>query len=338
MKAFAGYLCVMFCCSLCISCQEQANVLVRFTGSTQGTYYAVTYYEHQGKSYQKEIDSLLVRFDKSVSLWDSASVISRINRNDENAQVDEVFAKLFQLSKEVHLKSGGAFDPTVGPLVNAWGFGFKEKMKVDQRVVDSLLQLVGFEMVKLENGNVSKFDPRVQFDFNAIAQGYSVDLVGGFLLQKGIKNYLVDIGGEVKTKGHKPGGELWQVGIERPRDHATYGEGLTAIVKLTDKALSTSGSYRKFYIVDGKRYSHTIDPKTGYPVQHSLLSVSVLADECAMADAWATVFMVWGFEKSRDFLETQNVLQAFFIYADSVKGTQTYNTPGFDKFLVEEMR
>jgi thiamine biosynthesis lipoprotein len=193
-------------------------------------------------------------------------------------------------------------------------------------------------MVKLENGNVSKFDPRVQFDFNAIAQGYSVDLVGGFLLQKGIKNYLVDIGGEVKTKGHKPGGELWQVGIERPRDHATYSEGLTAIVKLTDKALSTSGSYRKFYIVDGKRYSHTIDPKTGYPVQHSLLSVSVLADECAMADAWATVFMVWGFEKSRDFLETQNVLQAFFIYADSVKGTQTYNTPGFDKFLVEEMR
>jgi FAD:protein FMN transferase len=312
--------------------------MVKFTGETQGTYYAVTYFEKNGISYQSGIDSLLAEVNSSVSLWNPVSVISRINKVDTTVVVDNIFKDLFYLSKEVYEKSGGAFDPTVGPLVNAWGFGFTDRMKLDQHIVDSLLALVGYNKVQLQNGRIIKFDPRVQFDFNAIAQGYAVDLIGKFLSANGIENYLIDVGGEVLGSGQKPGEGFWQVGIEKPKDNASYGEGLTAIVKLKDKALSTSGSYRKFYEENGVRYSHTIDPVTGYPVQHSLLSVSVLASDCATADAWATVFMVLGLDKSKHFLETPRNLEAYFISSTREGVLETYNTPGFNDILVDEMK
>jgi len=321
-----------------ICCNTGNPVMVKFTGETQGTYYAITYFENEGINYKKEIDSLLAVFDNSVSMWLPGSIISKINSANSDVEPDEIFKFLFRKSKDVYEKSAGAFDPTVGPLVNAWGFGFTDRLKVDQHIVDSLLQLIGFDKIKLENNRIIKFDPRVQFDFNAIAQGYAVDLIGKFLIGKGIINYLIDIGGEVLAAGNKPGNEFWQVGIEKPKDNASYGEGLTAIVNLKNKALSTSGSYRKFFEESGNRYSHTIDPKTGYPVNHSLLSVSVLASDCCTADAWATVFMVMGRERSLEFLKQQEKLEAYFIYSGKSGILETDFTPGFKDILVEELK
>lgn len=321
---------------LFISCRFEQKELVKFTGEAQGTYYAVSYYSEDGKNYQQEIDSLLKAFDRSVSMWVPNSLISKINRNEENIVPDKIFKVLYNRSKEIFEVTGGAFDPTVGPLVNAWGFGFEDRMKVDQKVVDSLLPLVGFNKVQLDEV-IIKNDPRIRFDFNAIAQGYSVDLIGDFLENKGLNTFLVDIGGEVLGQGQKPGGEYWRVGIEKPADNAQYGEGLKAIVALKNKALATSGNYRKFYEEDGIRYSHTIDPKTGYPVQHSLLSVSVLADDCATADAFATAFMVLGVNKSVEILLNNKSLDAYFIFSDKNGNLKTHLTEGFKEIVLEEM-
>ncbi|MEZ5195474.1 MAG: FAD:protein FMN transferase [Bacteroidales bacterium] len=320
------------------SCNPSKDpTLVKFNGQIQGTYYAVTYYDKDGRNLQIEIDSLLKEFDHTASMWVDNSIISKINRNDPTVEINQDFIRLFDLSNEVYQRSMGAFDPTIGPLVNAWGFGFADRMKVDQHVIDSLLPLVDFAKVRLEGNIISKADERIQFDFNAIAQGYSVDLLGAFLEENRITNYLLDIGGEVLAKGKKPRGESWRVGIEKPLDNATYGEGLKAIVKLNDKALATSGNYRKFYEEEGVRYSHTIDPKTGYPVQHTLLSVSVLAGDCASADAYATVFMVMGLEKSKAFLNDSQNMEAYFIYSDELGNLRTYFTQGFKEIIIEEM-
>jgi FAD:protein FMN transferase len=318
------------------SCKTKVPDMVKFTGQTQGTYYAVTYFDDNSRNFQPQIDSILKIFDQSASLWEPGSILSRINRNEPDVLLDPIFIELFNKSSEVYEKSGGAFDPTVGPLVNAWGFGFSDRLKVDQHVIDSLLPLVGYNKVSLQSNAIIKSDPRIQLDFNAIAQGYTVDLVAKFLSEKGISNYLIDIGGEVLGKGHKPDGEEWRVGIEKPKDNASYGEGLQAIVHLHNKALATSGSYRKFYEENGIRYSHTIDPVTGYPVKHTLLSSSVLAKDCATADAWATVFMVMGLEKSKSFIAGQNELDAYFIFTDENGNLNTYFTSGFGRFLVEE--
>lgn len=320
-----------------ISCNTQDKLhKVQFQGETQGTYYVVTYYNSDGEIFQEEIEALLKEFDKTASMWVKNSIISKINRNEE-IEINEDFSILFNMSKEVFEKSNHAFDPTIGPLVNAWGFGFTDRLKVDQVMVDSLLPLIGFNKVKLENNNVIKDDPRIQFDFNAIAQGYSVDLLAKFLEEKGIQNYLIDIGGEVLGKGSKPNNEFWKVGIEKPSDNAEYGAGLKAIVKLQDKALATSGNYRKFYEEDGIRYSHTIDPKTGYPVQHSLLSVSVLANDCGTADAYATACMVSGLEKSKEMINSIPGMEAYYIYSDENGNLQTYFTEGFEKIIDEEL-
>lgn len=315
---------------------NKKEVLVKFRGEAQGTYYAVTYYDQDGRNLQNQIDSLLKDFDFTASMWVENSIISKVNRNEPGIEVDEIFTALFNKSKKVYKSSDGAFDPTIGPLVNVWGFGFIDRMKVDQQLVDSLLPYIGFDKVHLTELEVVKSDPHIQFDFNAIAQGYSVDLIGELLEEKGISDYLVDVGGEVLGRGKKPNGDLWKLGIEKPSDNAEYGEGLKAIVHLHNKAMATSGNYRKFYEVDGVRYSHTINPKTGYPVNHSLLSVSVLADDCASADAWATAFMVSGLEGSVELLKSVKGLEAYFIYSDNRGELQTYHTLGFEKILVEE--
>lgn len=331
------YLPIALISFILISCNSQdALQKVQFQGETQGTYYAITYYNADGKAYQEEIEALLKDFDKTASMWVENSIISKINRN-EQASMNDDFSILFEMSKEVFKKSNEAFDPTIGPLVNAWGFGFTDRMKVDQHVVDSLLPLIGFDKVKLENNTIVKEYPGIQFDFNAIAQGYSVDLVAKLLEEKGIENYLIDIGGEVLGKGSKPKNEPWKVGIEKPSDNATYGQELKAIVILNEKALATSGNYRKFYEEDGIRYSHTIDPKTGYPVQHSLLSVSVLANDCGRADAYATACMVSGLGKSKELINSIPEMEAYFIYSDENGTLKTYFTEGFEKFIDEEL-
>jgi FAD:protein FMN transferase len=238
---------------------------------------------------------------------------------------------------EVSERSGGAFDITVGQLVRAWGFSIKGKLKMDDHKVDSLKQYVGYKKVKLVNGRVIKENPNIQLDYNALAQGYSSDVLGRFLESKGIKNYLIDVGGEVLGRGRKPDGGIWSVGIERPPSDSLQKQQLEAIVSLDNRALSTSGNYRKYFIKDGIKYSHDIDPITGYPVHHTLLAVSVLAENSMTADAFCCAFLVMGKEKALEFIKHNPELDAYFIYCDEKGTLKTQCSPGFSKIIKEQM-
>lgn len=324
----------LFCMILLTSCRQRKEpVLIKVGGETQGTYYAITYYHDDSTNLQPSIDSLLRRFDSTASTYKPNSIISRMNNNDPAAMADEMFSAIFQKAKEVSENTNGAFDITVGPLVYAWGFGLANRLKMDQQIIDSLLPLVGYKKVNLVNGKLTKTDPRIRIDYNAIAQGYAVDVVASFLDSKNIQSYLIDIGGEVLARRTKPGGEKWSVAIEMPTKNADDERTIQAVVSLQDMAISTSGSYRKFYEENGIRYSHTIDPSTGYPVKHTLLSVSVLAKDCMTADAYATALMVMGLDKSKAYLKKHPKIEAYFIYSASDGSMQTYFTKGFGKLL-----
>jgi thiamine biosynthesis lipoprotein len=302
------------------SCNQKKSEKIAFGGEAQGTYYSITYFDSLNRNFQPQIDSLLKAFDQSLSLWVENSIISRVNNNDTSASIDQLFEVVFNTSQKISEASEGAFDITVGPLVRAWGFSFKKGVNPDQNMIDSLHQLVGYHRVKLVNHKLIKDDPRIQVDFNAIAQGYSSDVIGDFLESKGITNYLVDVGGEIIGKGVKPDNKPWIVGIEKPADSATAERVVTKKIKLKDQAVATSGSYRKYFEKEGKRYSHTIDPATGKPVDHHLLSVSVIAPSAILADGFATAFMVMGTKKALEFLENHPELQAFFIESDNKGG------------------
>ncbi|HEX2394419.1 MAG TPA: FAD:protein FMN transferase [Bacteroidales bacterium] len=307
---------------------------VGFVGFAQGTTYRITYESKKGEHYQAMVDSLLKRIDRSLSIYDSNSFISKFNRNDPGIQADLMFNEVFNKSAEVNQKTYGAFDITVGPIVNALGFGSGDTLNVDSTMIDSLLNLVGMDKVKLENRLPVKSDPRIQLDMNAIAQGYSVDIIALFLESKRIKNYLVEIGGEVRTKGRNDRNMIWKVGIDRPvENNVVPGADLQAIISLKNKALATSGNYRKFYMKNGIKFVHTIDPKTGYPVISNLLSATVIADDCATADAYATALMVMGLDKSIEFLKNKDFLEAFLIYANEQGQFRTYTTQGLEKFI-----
>ena len=296
--------------------------MVRLRGEAQGTYYSIIYYDEAGRNFQESIDSLLDDFDQTASLWVEESLIRRVNENRDSV-VNEEFATLVEISKEMHEYTGGAFDCTVGKLVNAWGFGFSKREEMSGTVVDSLLQYVGKqpEVVRDAAGMLilRKATPESTLDFNAIAQGYSTDKVSQFLESKGIENYLVDIGGEVYAKGCKPDGKAWTVGIERPAENRYSNPEVEMSIELRDKAVVTSGNYRKYYEKDGVRYSHTIDPSTGRPVEHSLLSVSVIDESAWRADALATAFMVMGLEKAKKFIKEHpedSMERVIFIYSE----------------------
>jgi len=319
---------------LLASCSGNKTLVeVRFEGEAQGTYYAVTYYDSKGISYQPAIDSFFRAFDQSASVYRKESIISRLNGNDSTAQADEIFSYVFNKSMEVSEKTEGAFDITVLPLVNAWGFGFTDPMKLDSAQVDSILPLVNYRNVKLINGKLVKTNQAIMVDFNAIAQGYSADLIGKILESHGIENYLIDVGGEVLARGTKPDNKLWKVGIEKPAENAGDERKLNAVVSLRDKALATSGSYRKYFVKDGIRYSHTIDPKTGFPVNHTVLSVSVLAGDCISADAYATSFMVMGLDKTKKFLALHPELNAYIIYSDASGKLTTWSSDGLSQLV-----
>lgn len=333
MNRIASMVFAMAIMLMAASCRNEDSVSSKkifFIGEAQGTYYTVTYFAVDTIIHQFQIDSMLNAFDQSASTWVENSVISRVNNNDPEVIPDKDFIEIFKLSKRIWQSTDGAFDITVGPLVNAWGFGFKNKMTVTKQVVDSLLQLVNFQGIYLKDGKIIKEDPHIQIDYNAIAQGYSVDLVGGFLQSKGIENYLIDIGGEVLAKGTKNAGEQWVVGIEKPAEEANSEREIKATIKLLNKAIATSGNYRKFYVENGIRYSHTIDPKTGYPARHSLLSATVMTDSAAIADGYATALMVMGLEKSVDFLKKNPQLDAYLIYS---LDDGSYKTWGTNRFL-----
>ncbi len=296
--------------------QDKSTYMV-IKGHTQGTTYMVKYSSADSTSWKGQIQKILNEVDSSMSTYRDGSIISRINRNDTTVRADDHFRKVFQTARRVSRLTDGAFDITVAPLVNAWGFGFTERTGVDSAKIDSLLAFVGYRSIRLEDERVYKSDRRTMIDMNAIAQGYAVDALSRFLETQQVENYLVEIGGEVRTKGVNPQGQVWRIGIDQPIDSSSARQRkLQAIARVQNRSVATSGNYRKFYIKDGVKYSHTINPQTGYPVRHSLLSVSVFAEKCVFADALATAFMVMGQEESKQFLQKHPDIGAYFIYSD----------------------
>ncbi|NDP28568.1 MAG: FAD:protein FMN transferase, partial [Flavobacterium sp.] len=308
---------------------------IKMEGEAQGTTYHITYFDNQNRNFQPEIEKILKDFDRSVSTYIPNSIISRINSNEKNVVADKYFIACFNKAKEVWKNTDGAFDPTVYPLSNAYGFGPGKKQKIEKAKIDSMLQFVGFQLITLKGNKIVKKDPRVALDFNAFAQGYSVDVVSDFLNSKGITAYIVEIGGEVYAKGRKPNNSNWTIGIEKPLDNKESGNPLKAIVKLENLAIATSGNYRRFIIEDGVKYVHHIDPKTGYPTKNNLLSASIFAKECISSDANATAVLVLGLEKAKVFLRKHLELQAYLIYSDEKGQYQVYETPGL-KTIVSE--
>ncbi len=304
------------------------------TGEAQGSYYAITYYDSLNRDFGFQIDSLLKAFDQSCSNYQAESIISKVNRN-EQVILDSLFMGNFIMAEMVSRETYGDFDITVRPLVELWGFGLKNQQSVSKEQVDSILKFVGYKNIRLEDSIIIKTDSRISLDYNAIAQGYSVDVMSKFLESKGIKYYLVDIGGELFARKTKIGGEPWKVGIERPTDSAEYGENLSAIIRIKDKGMATSGNYRKFYIKDGIKYAHTINPHTGYPVQHSLLSATVIAPNAGLADAYATAFMVMGVDKAKLVLARHPELEVYLIYADKGGIYKAFVSPGLNDMLEE---
>jgi thiamine biosynthesis lipoprotein len=319
------------------SCRNSKIRYNDFMGFAQGTTYRMVF-ENSGKfnpqELQGKVEMILHDFDMSLSLYQDSSILSRINRN-EKAVPDSFFLDVFRKSKEISLLTSGAFDVTVGPLVRAWGFGPDEQKDISESKIDSLLQLVGMEKVELRDGRILKSDPRIKLDFNAIAQGYSVDVISWYLDRKGIKRYLVEIGGEVRVRGDK-GGKMWRIGIDRPVDNnMSPGSDLEAVIELRDRSLATSGNYRRFYVEDGIKYSHTIDPKTGYPARNQLLSATILASDCATADGIATACMVMGKEKSIEFLGLHPEFDGYLIYSDESGNFKTWMTEKVKKYISE---
>lgn len=308
---------------------------IRIEGTAQGSTYHITYFDKKNRDLQPQIEKILQDFDLSVSTYLPNSIISRINSNQKKVKVDKYFIACFNKAKEVWKNTDGAFDPTVYPLVNAWGFGPGKKQKIEKTKKDSILKFVGFDLITLKGNKVIKKDPRVSLDFNAFAQGYSVDVVSEFLNSKGINSYIVEIGGEVYAKGKKPNNENWSIGIEQPIDNKISGNPLKAVVKLENIAIATSGNYRRFVIEDGIKYAHHIDPKTGYPTKNNLLSASVFSKECISSDANATGILVMGLEKAKLFLQLHTELQAYLIYSDDKGNYQVFQTPGLKDILSE---
>lgn len=327
----------LFIVALLVACQTKKSEYQKISGFAQGTTYSITYENSKGEDYAQDIDSILKAFDKSCSMYDSTSIVSRINNNDASVEADDWFVNVFRKSEEVSAISGGALDITVGPVVRAWGFGTTPVAKHDSAYIDSLLQYVGMDKVKLEGRKVIKKYPGVSLDVNAVAQGYSVDVVSQFFDKKGIKNYLVEIGGEVRCVGTNAKNKLWHVGIDRPSDdNLTPGGELEAIIELNNKSLTTAGNYRKFFVENGVKYGHTIDPKTGFPAKNTLLSATVVCDDAMTADAWDTAFMVLGLEKSIELLKKLPGIEVYFIYSNQRGEYEIYVSEGLKKMIVEQ--
>jgi thiamine biosynthesis lipoprotein len=311
-------------------CQKEPVI---FEGFAQGTTYHITYLDENERFFKKEIDSILHDFDLSVSTYNPNSIISKINSNQKDVKLDKYFITCFKKAKEVWKNTNGTFDPTVYSLVNAWGFGPGKKQKIEQKRIDSILKFVGFNLIELKGNKIIKKDPRVALDFNAFAQGYSVDVIAEFLNSKKITSYVVEIGGEVFAKGKTNDGKNWNIGIEKPIDNKSSSNPFVMNIKLDGLAIATSGNYRKYTIEDGIRYSHHIDPKTGYPTKNNLLSVSVISKECITSDANATGILVMGLEKAKAFLQKHPELQVFLIYSDENGAYQFYETPKVKSLL-----
>lgn len=304
----------------------------KFSGPTQGTMFNITY--NSDKNYNAEIDSLLQVFNKSLSCYDPNSLISRINRNETDS-LDEIATKFFTIANEIARATDGYFDITVAPVVNAWGFGWVKNQGhlPDSCLIDSLLTLVGYEKISVVENKIVKQDSRIQVITNAIAQGLAVDFVAAFFDQQGISDYLIEIGGEIYCKGKNAKGTNWQIGIDKPIAGSDYNNRENQqTIQLTNMAVNTSGNYRKFLEEGGKKYGHSINPKTGYSVDNEMLSATVVFPDCVRADAYATAFMVMGSKAAMQIVESIDGMEAYFIVEEN-GDVKTVESSGF-KLLI----
>ena len=300
-------------------------------GEKYSTFYSVTYKSDVDLS--DSIATLLDEFDYSLSPFNKNSIIAAINNNDTSARADELLKDVITLSQQVYKVTSGAFDPTISPLVNAWGFGFKTDKFPNQIEVDSLKTFVGMDKITLAvDGRVIKENTNTTLNFSAIAKGYIVDLVAKYLDKKGVTDYLVNIGGEINCKGLNPKGEKWRIGVDKPEE-SNKGGDIHSILQLSDKSLATSGNYRKFKVEDTQKVWHIIDPRTGYPTQARVLSATVIANNCAIADAYATALMVLGLEEGMSIVEADSTLEAMFICPGDTAQYSIYYSKGFKQYL-----
>ena len=310
--------------------QQHVTPYQKNAGLIFGTTYNITY--QSDEDLHKEVLAKLKEVDGALSMFNEKSTITKIN-NNEDVTPSEMFTDVFQLAQEISQETNGSFDITVAPLVNIWGFGFKKGEEPSKHAIDSLKALIGYQKVGYNGKRIVKKDPRITLDCSAIAKGYGADVVARLLDEKGIKNYLVEIGGEVVTKGISEKRLPWKIGVTKPTEDPTETGDLQTVLNVTDKAMATSGNYRNFYYKGGKKYAHTIDPKTGYPVQHNILSATVLCDECARADAFATAFMVMGLERAKKVLEKNPDLMVYFIYDKNGQNDVWFSPSLKDKIL-----
>lgn len=333
MKKLFSILAVVFVLSSCTSKTEWVKNFN--SGGALGTTYHITYISKEKLDYQREIDSVFEVINRSMSTYIPTSDISKINKGDTTVVVDHMFRDVFELSKEIHDRTNGYFDPTVGSLVNAWGFGPGKQVQLDSLKVDSILHYVGFEKVGITSNNrINKENVNIYFDFNAIAKGYAIDRLALMLEKHSIVDYLVEVGGEIVAKGeNKVKEKKWVVGIDNPAGD----DQPKILINLKNTALASSGNYRKFRIdsITGNKYVHTIDPKTGYTKNSNILAASVIANTCAKADGYATGLMAMDLEASKKVLENDPNLEAYIIFIDDQGKTQSYVTNGFKAMLLE---
>jgi thiamine biosynthesis lipoprotein len=306
-------------------------------GAALGTSYNVISITANEIDFQKDIDSVFIAINHSLSTYIPESDISRINQGDSLVVVDKMFEDVFELSKSIHADTEGYFDPTVGTLVNAWGFGPEQQITLDSLKVDSLLNYVGLDKVSINSEKqVVKTNKNIYLDFNAIAKGYAIDRIAAMLNAKGVKNYLIEVGGELVAKGRNIiSNKSWVVGIDDPQmqtDRATK-----ILIHLNDRALASSGNYRKFRIDEstGKKYVHTVNPKTGFTQISNTLAVTILADDCATADAYATAFMAMNLDEAFKLINENKNLEAYIIYLDENGDAQEYLTKGFKDLVIK---
>jgi len=319
----------------CTSGSKQDYIYYQDQGEIFATGYHIKY--AYNRSLEEEILAELHKFDMSLNPFKENSIITKVNRN-EPVEPDSFFLKVFRRSEEISRTTDGKFDITVSPLINAWGFGFQNMDSVTPEIIDSLKEFVGFEKISVDaEGNIIKTDPRVQINTSAIAKGYACDVIAELLESYDIENYMVEIGGEITAKGVNDKGECWRIGIDKPIDDVTgMLHDLQAVLSLCNKSLATSGNYRNYYIKDGKKYAHTIDPVTGYPSQLDILGATVIADDCMTADAYATAFMAMGLEQSVETAKQIPGLHYYFIYEKPDGSLGIEYSEGFEQFFVKK--
>jgi len=325
----------LFLLILCACSSSDNRILVKNSGEAQGAYYHIQYMSNGGKDFHFQIDSIFKEIDSSLSIYKDYSLISKLNKG-EDVKTDTLFNTVFKGAQKVFLESEGNFDCSVSPLVNAWGF-YKDKLG-DSLVIDSakfrkILPYVGFDKISLIADSLV-LPKGMRLDFNAIAQGYTVDVIAQFLQAKGYSNYLIEVGGELLAKGKNADGNIWRVGVDKPSENINKNERFQFILDLEDKALATSGNYRKFYEKDGVKYAHTINPFTGFPTQNRLLSVTVIHDNCMLADAYATAFMVMGVRRSKQFVKSHPEIEIYLVYTNKNGKWNTFISADLQKRII----